>query len=228
MTIDVYADVACPWCYIGHARLRTALSERDDLTPTIRWNPFQLQPDMPAGGREWRAFAEEKFGGWERAQQMFERVEAAADQEGLSVHFDRMTTAPNTADAHRLILWAQDGGPDAAPIGESPGERLAESLYRAYFEKGANVSDPDALVAAAEEAGCDPDEARSLLDGEAFAEAVDESQQRAERLNIQGVPCYVFGERYALAGAQPPEKIHQAIAAAQGAAEEGAADADAP
>jgi predicted DsbA family dithiol-disulfide isomerase len=219
MTIDVYADVACPWCYIGHARLHEALNERDDLTPEIRWNPFQLQPDMPTGGREWRAFAEEKFGGWERAQQMFERVEEAADREGLSVNFDRMSTAPNTADAHRLILWAQDDGPDAAPIGESPGERLAESLYRAYFEEGANVSDPDALVAAAEAAGCDPDEARTLLDGEAFAEAVEESQKRAERLNIQGVPCYVFGERYALAGAQPPEKIHQAIEAAQGAAD---------
>jgi predicted DsbA family dithiol-disulfide isomerase len=219
MKIDVYADIACPWCYIGHARLTTALAERDDIAPDVRWNPFQLQPDMPAGGRDWRAFAEEKFGGWERAQDMFERVEEAAEREGLAIRFDRMTTAPNTADAHQLVLWAEDAGDGSAPVGESPAERLAEHLYRSYFERGENVSAAETLLRAVEEVGLDPDGARAVLEADAFAEAVDESQQRAERLNIRGVPCTVFDERYAIAGAQPADKIHRAIEAAQGATE---------
>lgn len=217
MRIDVYADIACPWCYIGHARLRTALESRDDITPDVRWNPFQLQPDLPASGREWRAFAEEKFGSWERAQQMFERVEEAAASEGLAVRFDRMTTAPNTADAHRLILWAQEADDPAPSAEETRSERLAEQLYRAYFENGVNVSEIDALVDAANKTGLPADEARSILQDGSFADDVEESQERAERFNIRGVPCYVFGERYALAGAQPPEKIHRAIEAALGA-----------
>jgi predicted DsbA family dithiol-disulfide isomerase len=220
MNIDVYADVACPWCYIGHARLKDALRERDDVTATVKWNPFQLQPDMPEEGREWRAFAEEKFGGWERAQKMFERVEEAAEMEGLPVDFDAMTTAPNTEDAHRLVLWAEASAsgngtaPESSPVGESPGERMAERLYRAYFAEGVNVSDRDALVDLAAQAGFDAGAAREMLDAGTYAEAVEESQERARTFNIRGVPCYVFGDRFALSGAQPPAKIHQAIDAA--------------
>ncbi len=236
MTIDVYADIACPWCYVGHARLKAALAERDDLSPVIHWRPFQLQPDMPKDGREWRAVAEEKFGGWDRAQKMFERVREAAEMEGLPVDFDAMTTAPNTEDAHRLVLWTEsqsagDGAGDEAgdgtgdeaahAPGESSGERMADQLYRAYFAEGVNVSDREALVAQAERAGFDAEAAREMLAGDAFVEAVADSQEQAERFNIRGVPCYVFGERYALSGAQPPGKIHRAIDAAQGANREG-------
>ena len=220
MNIDVYADIACPWCYIGHARLNRALAERDDVTTTVAWNPFQLQPDMPEEGREWRAFAEDKFGGWERAQEMFARVAEAAEVEGLPVDFDAMTTAPNTEDAHRLVLWAEAQGEEAGETrtGETPGEKMADRLYRAYFAEGVNVSNRDALADLAEQVGFDSGDARAVLEDGTYADDVEESQERARRFNIRGVPCYVFGDRFALSGAQPPAKIHQAIDAALGEA----------
>jgi len=80
LTINAYADVACPWCYIGRARLQTVLDRRLDLVVQIRWHPFSLRPDLPPDGRDWRAFADEKFGSWERAQPMFERVREAGSK----------------------------------------------------------------------------------------------------------------------------------------------------
>ena len=205
LSIDVYADIACPWCYIGRARLQTALDRRPAVAPTLRWRPFQLQPDLPPDGTDWRSLAEEKFGGWERAQQMFERVQKAGAEDGLTFDFDAMEVAPNTADAHRLVLWAQDRDAGAA---------LSDRLFEAYFAEGANVSDADVLVDCAASVGLDADDARSLLDGTAYAEAVRESQQQAQRHGINGVPCYVLGDRYAVTGAQPADTMVEAIDAA--------------
>jgi predicted DsbA family dithiol-disulfide isomerase len=205
MTIDVYADIACPWCYVGRARLKQALDRRPDLDVALRWRPFQLQPDMPAGGRDFREVLERKFGGWDRARRMFDRIRELGSELGLTFDFDAIEAAPNTADAHRLVLWAQNRG---------RGDATATALFRAYFSKGRNVSDADVLVDCAAAAGLDADAARTLLDGTDYADAVRESQAQAQRRGITGVPCYVFGDRHAVTGAQPTEVFVEALDAA--------------
>jgi predicted DsbA family dithiol-disulfide isomerase len=110
--------------------------------------------------------------------------------------------APNTADAHRLVLWAEDRG---------RGDATATALFRAYFSEGRNVSDADVLVDCAAAAGLDADAARTLLDGDNYADAVRESQAQAQRRGITGVPCYVFGDRHAVTGAQPTEVFVEAL-----------------
>jgi predicted DsbA family dithiol-disulfide isomerase len=202
LRIDAYADVVCPWCHIGRSRVKAALAERPDLDVDIRWRPFQLHPDMPAEGRDWRSFAEEKFGSWDRAQSMFERVAALGEEEGLAFDFDALANAPNTTDAHRLILWAED---------EGRGDAAADAFFRAYFADGADLTDGATLAGVAARAGLPEAGARAVLEGDAYAEAVAESQQKAGRLGIQGVPCYVFNGRYALSGAQPVDRISAAI-----------------
>lgn len=206
MTIDVYADIACPWCYVGRARLHRALEQRPDLDPTLRWRPFQLQPDMPAEGRDFRTVLEQKFGSWTRAEQMFDRIRTLGNELDLDFQFDAIEVAPNTADAHRLVLWAAE---------QDQGDAMATALFRAYFSEGRNVSDPDVLVDCASGAGIDTDAARSLLTGDDYTDAVRESQQQAQRRGITGVPCYVFDDEHAVTGAQSVDVFVEALDTAQ-------------
>lgn len=195
MKIDVYADVVCPWCYVGVKRLEKALRSRPDLEVERRWRPFQLRPEMPAGGVPWRPFALEKFGGEENTRRAFAHV-AAGDPDGARFDFDRVASAPNTVDAHRLILHASRRG------GEWP---MADALFRGYFAEGRDLNDAEALTAMAADAGLDPDETRAYLAGDSGTQDVWESQQVAAGLGIGGVPFYVIDDRYAVSGGQPAE-----------------------
>ena len=208
MIIDVYADVVCPWCYIGERRLERALAERPGLWVERRWRPFQLQPAMPAGGVPWAEFARRKFGGVERAGAAFAQVVAAGAEDGIRFAFDHVASAPNTVDAHRLILWAGGHGRQW---------ETAEALFAAYFEGGRDLNNLDHLVAVAESAGLDPAAARAHLASDEGRADVAASQEEATQLGISGVPFFVFDDRYALSGAQPVAVFLQALDAASAA-----------
>ena len=196
MKIDIYADVVCPWCYVGEKRLEKALAERSDLHVEKRWRPFQLRPEMPVNGLPWREFALDKFGGEENMRRAFAHVAAAGGPDGARFDFDRVASAPNTVDAHRLILHARERG----------GEwEMADALFRGYFAEGRDLNDPEDLVAMARQADLDPDETRTLLSGETGIEDVWESQRTAAKLGVSGVPFYVIDDRYAVSGGQPSE-----------------------
>ena len=194
MQVDVYADVVCPWCYVGERRLGSALKRRPDLDVELSWRPFQLRPEMPAEGLPWREFALEKFGGAENMSRAFDHVVAAGEPDGIRFDFDRVASAPNTVDAHRLILFAQGHGL-AWPV--------AEALFAAYFAGGADLNDRDQLANVAAGAGLDAGDVRGYLSGGDGTAEVWAGQQEAAGLGITGVPFYVFDGRYALSGAQP-------------------------
>jgi predicted DsbA family dithiol-disulfide isomerase len=202
MLIDIYADVVCPWCYIGKRRLELALAERPDLEVERRWRPFQLQPDLPAKGEPWATFVQTKFGGAARAQAMFDRTAQIAAVDGLHMAFDRVASAPNTRDAHRLILFAADQGREW---------EMADALFAAYFAEGCDLNDADELAAIAADAGLDVAAVREMLASGTYAAAVDASQQEAAEIGITGVPFYIFDERYAISGAQPVEVFVRAL-----------------
>jgi hypothetical protein len=104
MHIDVYADIACPWCYVGRARLKEALAQRPDVDATLQWRPFQLQPDLPGDGGDFREVLERKFGSWDRAERMFDRIRQMGGEHGLTFNFDAIEAAPDTTDTHRLTV----------------------------------------------------------------------------------------------------------------------------
>jgi predicted DsbA family dithiol-disulfide isomerase len=210
-TIDVVSDVVCPWCYIGKRRLEAALDAGDQPAPPIRWHPFQLNPDIPAGGVDRRTYLEDKFGGPERAREIYARVEAAGREVGIEFNFERIARQPNTLDAHRLIAWAQSD--DFANI-----DRLVERLFRAYFEEGIDIGDVDELARLASEAGYDMAAARVHLASAAGRAEVAAADERTKSMGIGGVPFFIFNQRVAVSGAQPPEVLRDALAQSEVAA----------
>lgn len=202
MKIEVYADVVCPWCYIGAKQLERVLALRPEVGVDLRWRPFQLQPHMPAGGLPWREFAKAKFGGEEGARGAFARVTSVGASEGITFDFDRVASAPNTVDAHRVILHAARYALQW---------ETANALFEAYFSDGSDLNDHEQLVDIASGAGLDADEVRSVIVSGEGTEEVHASQEEAARLGISGVPFYVFDGRYAVAGAQPAELFLRAL-----------------
>lgn len=210
-TIDVVSDVVCPWCYVGKRRLEAALAVRaaraSRAAPVVRWHPFQLNPDIPAGGVDRRSYLEAKFGGPERARDIYARVEAAGRDAGIDFDFERIDRQPNTLDAHRLIRWAQLADHRRA-------DALVERLFRAYFTEGVDIGAAEALAGLAGEAGLDASAARAFLatgDGRAEVQAAD---ARAKSMGVSGVPFFIFGGRVAVSGAQPADVLAAAMAQA--------------
>lgn len=207
LTIDVISDVICPWCFVGKRRLEKALGDRPAV---VRWHPFELNPEMPRDGADRKPYYTEKFGSWERAQQLEARVAAAGRDEGIAFQFDRVSRIPNTLDAHRLIHFA--GERDAQ-------DAVVESLFRAYFLDGRDLTDPATLASAWAEAGLDPGEVDELLAGDAGLEAVRAVEDQVRRAGVSGVPFFIINGRVALSGAQPPEVFQQAFDQADAEAE---------
>ena len=194
--IDIFSDVVCPWCYVGERRLRTAMEQRPNLAFERSWQPFQLRPEMPVEGADWKQLIDEKFGGSERANEMFAHLTELGKEEGIELAFDRIASAANTSNAHRLILFA---------AGQGREWEAANALYRAYFTEGKNLNDLDDLVAAVETTGLDPAATRRFLQtGEGVSE-VQQSQATANQLGVSGVPFFIFNNQYAVSGAQPSE-----------------------
>jgi predicted DsbA family dithiol-disulfide isomerase len=208
LTVDVVSDIVCPWCWIGKRRLETALQQRGGGQVPVRWHPFQLNPDLPSEGTDRIRYLERKFGGAQQAREVYARVLAAGRDVGLSFDFDRIGRQPNTLDAHRLIAWAQQRDAAAA-------DALVERLFSAYFTEGVDLGDRSELARLAGEAGYDRRAAEQVLAGEAGRREVVDADERARRLGISGVPLFIFNQRLAVSGAQPPEVLLDAIARAE-------------
>jgi predicted DsbA family dithiol-disulfide isomerase len=208
LTVDVVSDVVCPWCYIGKRRLASAIAQVQDAEPGalfhVRWHPFELNPDIPAEGIDRRQYLDAKFGGAERAREIYARVRSAGESAGIAFDLDAIARQANTLTAHRLIAWGQ-----ARPEGDA--DALVEGLFRACFEEGRDVGDRDVLVAVAVSAGFDPDDARAFLASDALCAEVSQASARARAMGIGGVPFFIFDGKLAVSGAQEPATLADAI-----------------
>jgi predicted DsbA family dithiol-disulfide isomerase len=214
LTIDIVSDVVCPWCYIGKRRLEAALAlpGASELPAVeVRWHPFQLNPDLPGEGVSRKQYLEEKFGGSERAAEIYTRVLAAGRSAGLELDIDGIERQPNTRLAHALIAFAQQSG------GRAGGE-VKERLLKAYFVENRFIGDIEVLVDIAREAGLDAQAARVFLQDPAQLEAVARADAQARSMGISGVPFFIFNQKLAVSGAQDPatllDAMQQALAAA--------------
>lgn len=204
MKIEIWSDIACPWCYIGKRRFEQALAlfpHRDALE--IVWRSFELDTTKPA--RQTTSNVERlatKYGmSIEKAQAMIQNMTETGASEGLEFHFER-TISGNTFDAHRLIHFANTEGQRA---------EMVERLFKAYFTDGEPLGDHDTLVRLATETGLDPVAVRDMLTGAAYASDVRNDEARAQEFGITGVPFFAIDERYGLSGAQPPTAILNAL-----------------
>lgn len=200
MEIEIYADVACPWCWIGKRRLEQAIESYDGKV-TVRYRPFQLDPTPVAEPRPLLDALGDKFGGRDKADQMAAHVSGIAAGVGLDLRFDRAVAA-NTFDAHRLVRFAAERGRAA---------EMVERLYRAHFSDGLDVGSIDALVALAAEVGLDESEARGYLESNLGRREVAAELSAAHQLGVSSVPTFVLAGKYAVTGAQEPETLLAAL-----------------
>ena len=201
--LDIFSDPICPWCHIGKTRLDGALAARPDHPFEVEWHPFQLNPDMPKGGMDRRAYLEGKFGGREAAARAYAPVLEAAEAAGLGIDFAAIPRTPNTLDAHRMIHWAGLEGRQTACVA---------GMFRAFFHEGRDLGCRDTLVALAAEIDLDPAMIARLLDSDADVDATRARDAHARERGVTGVPTFVVGNRYVVVGAQPTEMWARVIA----------------
>jgi len=201
--LDILSDPICPWCYIGKANLDRALQAHPDHPFEIEWHPFQLNPDMPAGGMDRREYLETKFGGKENAVQVYARVEEAAIAAGLKINFEGIQRTPNTINAHRLIHWAGLEGRQTAAVSR---------LFKAYFEDGQDIGDDAILLDIADGIGMDRAMTERLLATDADLEDIRARDAHARERGVTGVPTFVIANQHVAPGAQPPELWSKVIA----------------
>ena len=211
MRVEIWSDIACPWCYIGKRRLESALAEfehRDEVE--VQWRSFQLDPGSPPQPDTSVTMAEHlggKYGGGAVAgQQMIDRMEAVAAEEGLLYRLGQAQRV-STLDAHRLLHAAGDRQ-----------DALKEALLHAYMMEGANVADHDTLTRVALSAGLDAGDVARVLGSDEHRDAVYADLDRAAGYGITGVPFFVLDGRLAISGAQPAEVFDKALRQAWDAA----------
>jgi predicted DsbA family dithiol-disulfide isomerase len=202
LSIAVFSDVICPWCFLGKRRLERAL---DDLglrgTTTIQWLPFELNPAMPAEGMTRADYRVQKFGA-ERAATLDAEMTERGRAEGIGFAFDRIGRTPNTRKAHILIAHAARHGIGGA---------AAEALFRGYFEQALDIGNDEVLLGIAAGIGLDRAGTRAAFDDSALDAAVADLAEEGRRLGVEGVPFFILNEAFAVSGAQPSEAWIEAL-----------------
>ena len=194
MNVEIYSDIACPWCYIGERRFARALSafpQADEVEVVFR--PYQLDPSLPDTPRPLKEQLREKFG--PRLDATLRHTTSTAAQEDLDLRFDE-AQAVNTLTAHRLLRLAE------REYGAEVQRTLAEKLFEAHFTSGENVADPELLIGLAAAVGLDRERVRDYLASGEGTHEVQETIAQAQRLGIRAVPTFVFNGESAVQGAQ--------------------------
>ena len=207
LTLDVFSDVVCPFCFIGRRRLQAAMADEPAGEIEVRWRAFQLNPELPPGGADHRELLVSKFGSGEAVDAAHERIAAMGEEVGIAFDFAGIERAPNTFLAHRAIaVAAREGRADAA----------VEACFTGHFERGADIGDAAQLVPLlAAEVGLDADALWSALDAGEGSDEAEADLVLAQQAGIHAVPCFIAGERVALSGAHEPEMLHKLFAAAR-------------
>lgn len=202
MRIEVIFDTVCPWCFIGKRRLEKALALRPAVSADLVWRPFLLNPDAPAEGISRRVYLDRKFGGPARVSRMLATLGDIGTAEGITFNFDAIDITPNTVDSHRLVAFAARYGKAGAVV---------ERLFQAYFVEGKNIGDPAVLQGVARENDLpDEDFFTDHLHADYRQDVLAENSQ-THRMSINGVPCFIFGGAYGIAGAQDTDVLLRMI-----------------
>lgn len=208
LQLDVWSDIACPWCYLGKRRLAAALKAAG-LEAEVEWHAFELDPTMPADGLPSVEYYARKFGGPGRWEATWQRMATFGRADGITFAFERLERAPNTRLAHRATRIARELGGAAAQ------DAAVEACFRAHFSDGVNISDREALLGVLADVPIDQTKLREQLATDAGLAHVVADERAAAQLGITGVPVFVAGGKLALSGAQPPDVFAAYLAEAR-------------
>lgn len=204
MQLDIFSDMVCPWCYLGHRRLSEAIERLagEEGSIELRWRAFQLEPRATAQPRDLRASIERKYGpgAFDSMGARLVELGAAAD---IEYRFDR-ALGVGTFDAHRLLQWTQATVPERT-------DALVDRLFRAYFTEGANIADPDVLCALSADVGLDAEAAGDLLGTGGFADVVRSDLADAVESGVTGVPAVAYNGAVLIPGAQDVDTVEAVL-----------------
>lgn len=207
LRVDIWSDIACPWCYIGKNRFESAVTAFNkkfpDIDLEVEHHSFELAPDTPENfeGSEVDFLTKHKGMPREQVEQMLAQMTQMAALEGIEFDFEKLQHT-NTAKAHRVLHLAKEQGLQS---------EFQERLFRAYFTEGLLVSDPEVLAQLGEEVGLDADEVRDAFADEQYGEAVEQDITRARMLGVNGVPFFLVEEKYGISGAQSADVFVSAL-----------------
>ncbi|WP_138420044.1 DsbA family oxidoreductase [Aquibacillus sediminis] len=204
MKVQIWSDIVCPFCYIGKRRYEAALQQfdhKDDIE--MEFKSFQLDPNAEKGtDKDLHQSLATKYGvSYEEGKAMNDRMTEQAKEVGLDYHLDHAIPT-NTEDAHRLSYYAKQHGKM---------NQMMERIMHAYFTESLDVGDHETLVKLAGEVGLDQEDTRQILSDGAFKQEVQVDQQQAAQIGVQGVPFFVFNQKYAVSGAQPTETFLEVL-----------------
>ena len=231
LSIEIFSDVICPWCFIGKRRMDNALAFEVGEGVSLRWRPFMLYPNIPLAGWDRFEFLKRRYGANVDRARIPERLQQEAHDVGIELRYDLIQRTPNTLMAHRLIDWFYDQSINTQGLTATGEEgqvsdalaskaalaqhRIAEVLFQGYFCQGLNVGDADVLVDLAAEAGAETAGLKAFLLSEQGTDAVNAQLARAPDLGIAGVPGYLLGGGFLLPGAQSEETITKIVTRAK-------------
>ena len=209
MHIDIISDVVCPWCYIGKRQIEAAITlytqqNPDADKPGVTWRPFQLNPQLPAEGVSREEYVAQKFGA-ARAKNIYARVAAVGTEHGIPFAFDKIARQPNTVAVHSLIALAGAQQTDGLQ------GRVKEAFLRAYFIDGVDLTRTENLVAIATAVGLERVQVEQYLADPKSRQAVEQEDQRARSIGVEGVPFFIFNGKLALSGAQGAQALLDAM-----------------
>lgn len=212
MKIDFVSDVSCPWCAIGLASLETALERLGPEVPvTLRFQPFELNPQMAPEGEDTAEHIAKKYGMPEaQVAQNREAIRERGAALGFMFNMDKRSRIYNTFDAHRLLHWAEVLDAEQGNAGENA-LALKHAFLKAYFTDGQDPSSHDVLVRYATDAGLAAEPAREVLASGRYAEEVREREQYYHQRGIHSVPSIIIDDMHLIQGGQPPEMFEQAL-----------------
>ena len=203
MQIDVISDTVCPWCFIGKRRLSRAIAMRPQIIFDVKWRPYRLDPTIPAGGLDRKAYMRAKFGDDPmKIVEMHKLIAAEGAKDGIEFDFGAIERRPDTLNSHRLIRWAEAAGVQ---------DEVVERLFIAYFENGEDIGDIRVLADIADVCGMDSVETAQMLESDQDRTLVEREDEIAHEMGVTGVPAMIFGNRLAVSGAREPELLVSVI-----------------
>lgn len=204
LQIDIVSDISCPWCIVGYKSLQLALNKlKDEVTATLTWHPFELNPQMPPEGQDINEHLAQKYG---INQSQIEQNRGAINQSGLAVGYEFGNRGGgriyNTFDAHRLLHWAQQHGKQT---------ELKLALFDLYFKQLGDPSNHAQLLAVVNQVGLDQEAAVNILKTDAYASDVRKEQQHYQSSGISSVPAVIVNKKHLISGGHPTEVFENAL-----------------
>ncbi len=203
INIKIASDVVCPWCLVGKKELELAMQElQNDFHFEVQFLPFELDPNLPESGVDFKPYITNKFGDYDRFIQNANMLVERGKNIGLDFNFPAILRSPNTFNLHRIIQLAHQFGIQA---------QVKEAYMKAYFEQGIDLTDENNVVEVAVKAGLDEEHVLNLLRSDDGKNEVEMVQESVRSMGITGVPFFIINDQYGLSGALPAKQFVQAF-----------------